>query len=51
MARTALLHAVRDRRRWMAGSIALILGLASVAAVTHRGPWTASSASVAESVR
>ena len=41
MARTALLHAARDRRRWMVASVALILGLASVAALTHDGAWTA----------
>jgi hypothetical protein len=31
----------RDRLRWAVGSIALIMGLASVAAATHDGPWMA----------
>lgn len=41
MDHTATPPTTRDRLRWAVGSIALILGLATVAAVTHDGPWSA----------
>jgi hypothetical protein len=39
---------MRERRRWKLLSIALILVLASIAALTHDGPWTAERVAVLE---
>lgn len=38
---TTARRTVPDRLRWALGSLALLAGLASLAALTHDGPWIA----------